>query len=300
MVYPEVEEEEETSLVPYVRRELVPHVEEEEEEPIIEGEFREVWTEEEAREFLEEREKREPIEAIIREAEEYREKGKEPGFWEEVGKLAKTALEERERRKELEEVREEARARKGYPKKRGAIGGLAKAIRVPVAKGTERLYMGKAKKGMYVPTSMRKLTTPGAGVPKGRPPIAAAPELSRLRELSKIGGGPPKTGMGLEKLREAGGQMGGRLGQTMNLRVIGETKTPPGWTKVEALVKAEVEENGDVDTVENVVSKVSFLGFPKGEVEEAIKKLLRRKILKKGKEYKGGPAILEVVGQGGG
>lgn len=321
--------EEERTLVPYEGEVGEPYREwaspREEEEPILEAEFREVGeepppTEEEFRGFQEKQAYRQRVEEW--EEKEKREERRE--------KLEEQAREKKEREREISELEEKASSeelkaiRRKYRRQyRPSIPSVAKKIQMIATLGgapskkrlTEmrELYIPRARPGTYVPTGMRRLTSFGeeslqeVTEPKlGRLQRAGAlPERGRIRP----GVAPPMvSGVGLPVARTGAisphlaravvPQPHGLIsikGQSVALGLLREVSTPKGLMPVERYAYAEIVSNNDRDTPRHVASELAALGISRRDAEQAIKALLQKRVIRRTQDFKGEEPILEVV-----
>lgn len=287
------------------------------EEP-IEGEFREVptgepsvefretygedapFTEEELREFQEKQAYGERVEGweLGREEEKHR------GRLEKHIKL-KAEVERKKGEAELAKLKAEgrffkARARPGIGKtasrilKIATLGGPPKFVR-------KELYLPMKKVvGTYIPTGMRRLTTPGSLGGYKMPSLARAsePQLERLQRLTSLaaGGASPLSRVVMPSRRLTAPP---RFASRATKDVITSTKMrelmlPRGLSPIERMAYVEIKGNNDIDTRSHVVSELMGMGVSKSEALRAVESLLRKRVIRQDRAFEGEP-LLEVA-----
>lgn len=286
-------------------REMVPYGEgweflfeepaEEEKPPFTEEELKGFQERQAYQERLAEWEKKQKEEEEIKELREEvgRKRGLERG-------IAKAEL-----KTEEEELKAYERKYKRLYRKPGVLEMIKKAqigkppAVVPLGKAERReLYLGRAKKGLYIPSTPGDLSSRLAPMREVRGPVGAPlrevgrPRLETLREAGAPGAGleTPIAGAVIPSTRPA---ILGGLGPTYK-RLRGIT-FPQGTSKIEQAAFSEIVMNDDRDTLRHVVSELSRLGVPKSEVVEAIRGLLRKGLVRRTREFGEGEPILEVV-----
>ncbi len=189
-------------------------------------------------------------------------------------------------RRGLEAKLEELKAKKREEKRksRRAMGKVGKAVvkaTVP-SKPYPRFYIPKAMPEYYVPGGrVRKLTDP-TGAPAG---AMHTPHLFGLRRA----GVPPPTEPIKTPMRDVERFEG--LGTAMSrLRELER------FPSVDKAVYAEIHANGDIDTPSHVRREVGQLGFSKGEIDTALKRLREAGLITASGRVHEGETELMIVG----
>lgn len=200
----------------------------------------------------------------------------------------------------------EAKARKERGRSRLA-GRVTKAItrtatlggKVRLSKATKHLYVPKARPELYTTTAMRGLTTPSFGKKDSMRELIT-PSYDKLRELTALGG-KPRDLVGDSPLAQAvsrplgaGTVSVGAGAQDMALERLRGITFPQGLTTNEKLAYAEIVRNNDIDTRSHIVSELMDLGVEKREAIRAVEKLVKTKVVKRGRSFEGEPTLVIV------
>lgn len=180
---------------------------------------------------------------------------------------------------------------------------------VKLTKGTKALYVPSAKpEGLYVPTQMRKISSPPSrarrvGVKDIAAPLrkVAEPELGTLRSTTTLkltslryANSPQRlSGSPVSRLIRPSTSLA-HLHEPASFSVFRRLTMPPGLSEVEKAAYLEIRANGDIDVPSHVRSELAQQGYSRTESDKAIKELLQRKIVQQGKKY-GSERELEVV-----
>jgi len=175
----------------------------------------------------------------------------------------------------------------GQLSKLGTLGGVPATQR---AGGIRDLYFGRAGKGLYVPE------TPKASLVGPRTSISAAealrPDLRQLKEATRLGA-PQVRGTDVAYARRL--VEGPGRDTSLQYGFLKGLAVPKGLSQIEHAAFAEIRANGDVDNMGHIKSELAQLGFPRREVEEAVRMLEEKGLVVKAQEVRGEPAVYEVA-----